>query len=84
MYALFRLQEAVSIVAVHLEGGALHTSFITGLIVQHLQRKAVLLCKAGEHSEQHAGPVLRLGATGTGVQGNDGVVRIIFTAQQHA
>ena len=37
---------------------------------------------AGIHAVEHLGPVLRLGSTGTGVEGENGVVAVVLTGQQ--
>ena len=34
------------------------------------------------HAVEHGGPVLRLGAAGAGVEGEDGVVRVVLAGQQ--
>ena len=40
------------------------------------------LCPAGVHAVEHLRPVLRLGAAGAGVEGENGVVGVIFAAEQ--
>mgnify|MGYP000836667993 CR=1 FL=1 len=83
VYTLFRAQEAISIMAVNLDSSTFYTGLITRLIVEHFQRKTVLLRKAGKHTQQHAGPILRFGAAGTCMQCQDSIIGIIFTAEQH-
>ena len=83
VYTLFRAQEAISIMAVNLNGSTFYTGLITRLIVEHFQRKAVLLSKTGKHTQQHTGPILRFGTAGTCMQCQDSIIGIIFTAEQH-
>ena len=67
--AVLALEQAVGVGALDHHGSALHAGLVAVLIVQHLHGHAVGLCPLVVHPVEHLGPVLRLGAAGTGVEG---------------
>ena len=76
------LQIAVGILPLDEDGGGLDARLIAGLVVHELIGVAVALRPAGIHPVEHLRPVLGLGAACSGVEGEDGVVGIVFTAEQ--
>ena len=60
VYAFFRFQIAVSVLAVYLEGNGLDARFFAVQIVQDFHRKALFLSPSGIHTVQHAAPVTAL------------------------
>ena len=82
MDAVLALQIAVGVFALNKDGGGLDTRLVTGLVVHELVGVAVALGPAGVHPVQHLRPVLGLGAAGTGVEGENGVVAVILAGQQ--
>ena len=62
-------------------GRALDAGFFAGLIVEHLALEAAALGPLQIHAQQHLGPVLRLGAAGAGMDGDDGVGAIVLAAE---
>ena len=48
-----------------------------------LDLKAALFCPTGDHAVKHLRPVLRLGSARAGVEGDDGVVLVIFAGEEH-
>src|SRR6266496_1922512 len=82
MYANLTRKQTVGEVSGDAEGRRLDAGFVSRLIVIEHGLKAVTLAPAGIHAEQHLSPVLRFGSTGSGVNGNDGVVAIGLSAQE--
>ena len=82
MDAVFALQKAVGILALNGDGRRLDARLVAVLIVQDLIGKVMPLRPAGIHPVEHLGPVLGLGAAGAGVEGQNGVVVVIFTGEQ--
>ena len=80
--ALFAAQIAVGMVAAHLKGNGLEPGLVALQNIQQLHRKAHALTVAGIHAVEHAGPVLRLGAARTGMQGQHRVMVVVLAAHQ--
>ena len=74
-------QHAVGEVAVDRQRGALDARLVAGLHVHHFALEAAALGPADVHAQQHLGPVLRLGAAGAGMDGDDGVAAIVLAAE---
>ena len=66
VHAVLAFQQAVGVGTLDHHGSALHAGLIAILIIQHLHGHAVCLCPLVVHTVEHLGPVLRLGAAGTG------------------
>ena len=81
MNTLLGFQITVGVLSVHLEGYRFHTGLITVQHIQHLNAVAVGLGPAGVHAVEHLGPVLRLGAAGAGVEGQDRVAVVVLTVE---
>ena len=79
--AVLALEQAVGVGALDHHGSALHAGLVAVLIVQHLHGHAVGLRPLVVHPVEHLGPVLRLGAAGTGVEGQDGVAVVVLAVQ---
>ena len=84
MDPLLAAEKAIGIVPVDLQGRALHARFVAGLEIQGFHGVAILLGKPREHAQQHGSPVLGFRSAGAGMEREDGVVRVIFLAEQHA
>src|SRR5262249_37976586 len=67
MHAVLALEPAISIVALHLDGGRLDAGLFAGGLLQVFDLVAVLLGPARVHAQQHIRPVLALSAAGAGV-----------------
>src|SRR5208283_3590547 len=70
------------VVAVNRECGRLDSGFFAGLVVVHFGFEALALGPAQIHTQKHVGPVLRLGAAGAGMDGDDGVARVVIAGKQ--
>ena len=82
VYAVLRAKEAVGIGSVDLEVHGFDAGFIAVHQVHDIHGKALLICPSGIHTEQHGAPVTGLGAAGTRIQGDNGIVLIIGACQQ--
>ena len=81
VHTVLALEQAVGVGTLHHHGGALHAGFITVLIIQNLHGHAVVGSPLVVHAVQHFGPILCLGAAGTGMEGQDGVAVVVLTVQ---
>ena len=59
------------------------SGLFTGLVIEHLSLELVTLAPAQIHTQQHLGPILRVGSAGARVDCDDGVERVVFAAEQH-
>lgn len=82
MDARFGLQEAIDEIAFDFHGSGLQPGFFARLIVDEFGGKALAFYPAIVHTEEHIGPVLRLGASGSGMDGQDGISMIIGPGEQ--
>ena len=82
MHAVFALQIAVGVLTLDHDRRALEVRVLAVEIVEHLEFKAVLVRPLHIHAVEHLHPVLGLGAACTGVEGENGVVGVVFTGQQ--
>ena len=80
--AVLALEKAVGVLALDHDGRALDAGLVAVEIVHELDGVAVALGPHVVHTVEHARPVLRLGAACAGVEGEDGVVRVILAGQQ--
>ena len=71
--ALLRLQIAVGVLALDLDRDRLDARLFARQQVEHRDLEAVPLRPADVHAHQHLGPVLRLGAAGAGMDGQERV-----------
>ena len=82
MDPVLAFEEAVSVFTLDHDGGAFDSGLIAVQIVHHLDLVTVTVGPHVVHAIEHGGPVLRLGAARAGVEGEDGVVRVILAGQQ--
>jgi len=82
VHPLLSLQSPVDAVARDAGGDAAASRFLSGGAVYHLPCVAVLLGPAQVHAGQHVHPVAGLGAPGSGVDVDDGVVCIIRPGEE--
>ena len=82
VHAVLTLEVAVGIVTLDEDGGGLDARLVAGLIVHELIGVAVALGPAGIHAVEHLRPVLRLGAAGAGVEGQNRVVRVVLAGEK--
>ena len=84
MYAGFGTQPAIGVVALDVNGGALDARHFTFHQLDNLGLEATALSPAQVHTQQHIGPVLGFGATGTSLDIEVGVVGVHFTGEHAA
>ncbi len=82
VHAGFRLEPAVGVLALDLEGGGLDARLLAGALVDKLHLEAAPLRPTHVHARQHRGPVLALGAAGAGVDLDVGVHAVGLARQQ--
>ena len=73
--------QAEGVLAVEHVGDALEAGFLARLIVENLALQAAPLRPFQIHPEQHFGPVLRLGATGTWMNGHDRIGPVVLAPE---
>ena len=83
MNSVFALEISVCVETFNGYGCALKSRFFAVKPVDKLYRKFVALCPTGYHSVKHLCPVLSLCSARTGVEGDDGVVLVVFARQKH-
>lgn len=76
-------QVSINIISLDPNGHALQPCLFSGQIIEDLGFEPFSLGVPQVHSEQHLGPVLRFGAAGAGMDGQDGVSRVILLDEQH-
>ncbi len=81
MHAFFRFQVAIGIATGDQQRGAFDACLVAVLEIHRFHTITVAFGIAHVHPQQHLGPVLGFGATGSGVQGENRVVRIILAGQ---
>ena len=82
--AVLALEEAVGVLALDHDGGALDAGLVAVQVVHHLHLVAVAVRPHVVHAVEHGSPVLGLGAAGSGVEGENGVVGVILPGEQGA
>src|SRR5262249_33286751 len=82
VHARLRLGVAVGIRSLEAEGRALDARAFPRLQLEQLGLEAAPLGPAEIHAQQHLGPVLRLEATRTRMDLDDGVAGVVLAAQQ--
>jgi hypothetical protein len=81
MHARFSQHHAVGEVANQQDRRALDARLVAGLVVDDVPLEPAPLRPLQVHAQQHLGPVLRLGAAGARVDGDDRVGAIVLAAQ---
>jgi hypothetical protein len=81
--AALRLEIAKRILAGGGKGDAFDPRLVAGLKIDNTGFEPFCLHPSQVHAEQHLRPVLGLGAAGTGVDGDDGIVPIVVAVQHH-
>ena len=84
MYAGFRLQEAIGVIAGDHDRCTFQTSFVAVQIVQQFCLEVVAFCPAVVHTVEHLCPVLCLSAACSGVECQNGVGTVILAGQQRS
>jgi len=82
VHARFRLQPAIGVVTLDEQGRRLDAGLLALVDFQHLDLEAAPLGPARVHAQEHVGPVLALGAAGTRMDFEIGVVAVGL-ARQH-
>ena len=82
VHAFFRFQIPVSVFAFNRKGCALNARFVAGLHIHDVDAIAVAFGPAHVHADEHLRPVLGFGAAGAGMEGDDGVARIVFIGKK--
>ncbi len=82
MHAVLGLQPAEGVVALDLDGRRLDARALALGLFQEIDLVAVLLRPPRVHAQQHAGPVLALGAAGAGVDLEEGLVGVCLAREQ--
>ena len=82
VHAALGLQQAVDVLALHRERGALEAGFVAFLLVVDLHLEAAALEPAQVHAQQHLGPVLAFRAAGAGMDGEDGAAFVVLAAEE--
>ena len=82
MHAAFPGQHAVGVFAFDLHGGGFDARFFAGRGIENGRAKAFFLRPAQIHAQKHFGPVLRFGAAGAGLDGDDGVQAVAFAGEK--
>ena len=79
---MLRFQITVSILTIDLQSNRLVTCLVTIQKIEHLNLKASFLSPSLIHTAQHARPVAALGAAGTCMKRQDGIILVVFSAQK--
>src|SRR6266849_5042625 len=82
MHARFASEQAVGVFSRELDGGVFDAGFFAGSLIENDSAHALALGPAQVHAQQNGGPVLRLGAAGSGLDGHDGVEVIGFAGEE--
>ena len=82
MDAAFAGQHAEGVFALDLDRGGFDAGFFTGSGIEDGGAEAFLLGPAQVHAQEHFGPVLRFGAAGAWLYGDDGVEAVVFTGKK--
>ena len=82
MHAALGLEPAIGVAALDLDGGRLDARLFAAGLLDPVDLEAVLLGPARVHSQQHAGPVLALGAAGAGMHLQVAVIGVRLARQE--
>ena len=80
--AILALEQAVGIRALDQDAGRFDAGLVAVEIVEDLIAESMGLDPVRVHPIEHRGPVLRLGAARACLEGDDGVVAVIFAGEQ--
>jgi len=75
-------QQAIGMRTAEREGRALDPGLVALLVVKHLGLETLLFGPSEIHSEEHLRPILRLGSPRSGVNRDDGVLRVVLPAEE--
>src|ERR1043165_5111639 len=75
-------EEAVGVLAAGDEGGGLEPGLLPRRGLQHLDLEAASFGPAQVHPQEDLGPVLRVGAAGAGVDGDDRIAGVVLATEQ--
>jgi hypothetical protein len=82
VHSAFGLDEPVHVLALDRQCGALEAGLVALLRLVDLDLEAAALEPAQIHAQQHLGPVLRLGAAGARVDGEDGAALVVLATEE--
>ena len=82
MYARFALQISVCILPRNEDGNAFYACFVSVKIIKHLDLELFTLAVAAIHSVKHFRPILRLCSACAGMNGENGVVSVVFAGKK--
>src|SRR5689334_13846756 len=83
VYADFALQQAVRVLAIHFESGALDPRAFALQAVRNHGLKALAFSPAQVHAKQHLRPILAFGPAGARMDRDDRVAMIVLAGEQH-
>src|SRR5215212_6256732 len=82
MYTLLGGVEAVRVLAPRDEGRGLEPRLLALARLDHLDLEPAPLREADQHAQQHLGPVLRVGSSCAGVDGDDRVAGVVAASEE--
>jgi hypothetical protein len=82
MDAVFASQQTVGVFAFDLNGGGLDAGFFTGSGIEHRGAKSFFFGPAEIHAKKHLRPILRFGAAGARLDGDDGVEAVFLLGKK--
>jgi len=78
----FSGDQSVGVFPLEHEGRRLEAGFVAFGGLLHLDREAPALGPAQVHAQEDLGPVLGVGAAGTGVDRHQGIAGVVLTAEE--
>ena len=76
------LQQSERVLAVDSKRCRFEPGLFTRLVVVENGFKALPLGPSEIHAQEHVGPILRFGTAGTGMNGHNGIARVVFPREQ--
>ena len=82
VHTFFRFQISIRILPIHLKCNGFDSGLFSIQRIQHFHGKSLFICPSGIHTIEHGCPVTGFRATRSRMQGNNGVVPVIFSRQK--
>ena len=82
VHTFFRFQISIHILPIHLKCNGFDSGLFSIQRIQHFHGKSLFICPSGIHTIEHGCPVTGFRATRSRMQGNNGVVPVIFSRQK--